>query len=431
MRQAGKAVHRRFPMAFQRPGAGEQAFVGIKIDRGDAGGAGQRVAGIGVAVEQFDPRHVAGCVDDGIIHMPRRCHRAHGHGGVGEALGQADDVGRDAEAFSGSGRADAAETGDHFVEDQQDAMLRRDRPQPFEIAHRRDQHASGTRHRFDDDGSDGIGAMQGDHRFQPVGKVGAMGRLALTEGIARRIMRVRQVIGAGQAGAERAAVGDDTTHRNAAKTGAVIAALPADQADALALALGPPIGQRDLERGIDAFRARVGEEDPVQAFRHDAGHAGGELKGQRMAQLEGGRIIEHRRLLLDRLDDGFTAMAGVHAPQASGAIQHAAAIGSGVMHVLRGHHQARIRLEIAVVGERHPQRRQVVGRNTGHGGGLPSQALASSFSIWLPSASGLVAGAKRSCTWPLLSTRNLVKFHFTASLPSRPGACFFSSWNKG
>jgi hypothetical protein len=61
-------------------------------------------------------------------------------------------------------------------------------------------------------------------------------------------------------------------------------------------------------------------------------------------------------LLLDRLDDGFTAMTGVHAPQASGAIQNAAAIGGGVMHVLRGHHQARIRLEIAVVGEGHPQR---------------------------------------------------------------------------
>jgi hypothetical protein len=237
-------------------------------------------------------------------------------------------------------------------------------------------------------------------------------------------MGVRQVIGAGQAGAEGAPVGDDTPHRNAAETGAVIATLAPDQPCPLPLPLGPPIGQCDFQRGIDAFRAGIGEEDPIQPFRHDPGHARSELEGQRMAQLEGGREIQHLGLALDRPHDRFAAMAGVHAPKAGGAIQDAAAIGAGVMHVLGRHHQARIGLEIAVVGERHPQRRQVVGRNIGHG--EPPQAPASSFSIWPPNASGLVAGAKRSCTCPCLSTRNLVKFHFTASLPNRPGAWLFS-----
>ena len=61
----------------------------------------------------------------GVVDLPAGRHRAHRHGGVGEALGQVHHVGRDAETLGGEGRAQAAEAGDHLVEDQQDAVARR------------------------------------------------------------------------------------------------------------------------------------------------------------------------------------------------------------------------------------------------------------------------------------------------------------------
>ena len=52
----------------------------------------------------------------------------------------------------------------------------------------------------------------------------------------REVMGVRQVVDAGQQGAEELAVGDDAADRDAAEADAVIAALAADEARARALA---------------------------------------------------------------------------------------------------------------------------------------------------------------------------------------------------
>jgi hypothetical protein len=43
----------------------------------------------------------------------------------------------------------------------------------------------------------------------------------------------------------------------------LIAALAAEQARAGRLTGGALIGQRDLQRGVDRFRTRIGEEDAV------------------------------------------------------------------------------------------------------------------------------------------------------------------------
>ena len=48
-------------------------------------------------------------------------------------------------------------------------------------------------------------------------------------------------------------------------------------------------------------------------------------------------------------------MAGIHTPQPGGAVQHLAAIGSVVMHVLGTDEHARTRLEMAVRRKRHPE----------------------------------------------------------------------------
>ena len=141
-----------------------------------------------------------------------------------------------------------------------------------------------------------------------------------------RQMRVRQVVDAGQQRAEHLAVGDDAADRDAAEIDAVIAALAADQAGARALALGAVVGERDLQRGVDRFRTGIGEEHMVQARRRDVDQPVGELEDDRMAHLEGRRVVELGRLLLDRLGDLRAAVAGIDAPQARGAVEDLAAV---------------------------------------------------------------------------------------------------------
>ena len=75
--------------------------------------------------------------------------------------------------------------------------------------------------------------MQRDQPFEIVGKLGAMRRLAFGKGVARPIMRVPQMIHAGQHGAEGASVVDHAADGDAAEAHAMIAALAPDEARAL------------------------------------------------------------------------------------------------------------------------------------------------------------------------------------------------------
>ncbi|MNS65106.1 hypothetical protein D3C72_982550 [compost metagenome] len=93
---------------------------------------------------------------------------------------------------------------------------------------------------------------------------------------------------------------------------------------------------------------------------------GRQLEHQGMAQLEGRGVVEHLGLTLDGLDDGFARVAGVDAPQAGRAVQDRATVGGEVVHVLGRGQQARLGLEAAVRGERHPEGIKVVGGPCGH-----------------------------------------------------------------
>ena len=89
----------------------------------------------------------------------------------GDSLGGGDDVGHNPETVRAEAGAEAAECGNHLVEDQQDAMAFGDRPQPFEVAHRRHQDACRSGEGFDDDRRDGRGVVDRDDAFQLVGEV--------------------------------------------------------------------------------------------------------------------------------------------------------------------------------------------------------------------------------------------------------------------
>ena len=71
-------AHRRLrPDRFELPCALEQAFVAIKIERREPGGAGERMRRIGVAVEQLD--HVLRPLHEGVVDALARDHAAHRH----------------------------------------------------------------------------------------------------------------------------------------------------------------------------------------------------------------------------------------------------------------------------------------------------------------------------------------------------------------
>ena len=247
------------PVGVQGSGTLEQAFLLESLQRAQACGTGERMPRVGVAVEQLD---AVGSLHESVVDRIPHEHRAHGHRTVGEPLRRRAQIGQDAEALGSERLAEAAETGDDFVEDEQDAMLGADFAQALEIALRRDQHPGRSGDRLHDQRGDARGIVQLANALQIVGELGAVRRLAAREGIARRVVRMADVVDPGDTRPEGLAVEGNAAHGHAAEVHAVIAALAADQPEALALAPGALVSQRDLERGVDRFGAGVGKEHP-------------------------------------------------------------------------------------------------------------------------------------------------------------------------
>ena len=169
------------------------------------------------------------------------------------------------------------------------------------------------------------------------------------------------MVDAGEQRAEEFAVVDDAADRDAAEADAVIAALAADQARARAFAAHIVIGERDLERGVDRLRAGIAEEHVVEIAGRQRGDAARELERLGMGELERRRVVELGRLGADRLHDRIAIVAGIGAPQPGGAVEHGAAVGRVVVHVLGARDQPRRGLERAVGGEREPIGFEIVG----------------------------------------------------------------------
>jgi len=138
VRQALQRVQRLLPVVAEAERLVEEVLLLVGVQRGERGGTGQRMAGVGVAMEHVDG--VVRAAHEGVEHAVRHEGGTHRHAAVGDALGGGDHVRRDAEALCAEGVADAAEAGDHFVEDQQDAVLVADLAQALQVAHGRDHH---------------------------------------------------------------------------------------------------------------------------------------------------------------------------------------------------------------------------------------------------------------------------------------------------
>jgi len=125
------------------------------------------------------------------------------------------------------------------------------------------------------------------------------------------------------------------------------------------------VSQGDLERGVHRLRARVGEKAVIDIAGHQRLKLFRQSEGAGVAHLENGREVELGGLPGDGLHDGLAAVAGIHAPQAGGAVQYRAAAFVRVMHVPGRNQQARRRFERAVGGEGQPVGFEIV--VAGHG----------------------------------------------------------------
>jgi len=108
----------------------------------------------------------------------------------------------------------------------------------------------------------------------------------------------------------------------------------------------------------------------VEAGRGQLGDLLGQLEGQRMAVLEARRVVEGAELLGHGLLDFLAVVPGATGPQAGQAVEHAAALVVDEVVAVGTDDQARVALEVAVGGERHPVGIQLELAGQGRGGSL-------------------------------------------------------------
>ena len=77
----------------------EQLFFVVGVEGAERRGAGERVAGVGVAVEELHAR--ARRAHEGLVDAVAHQHAAERHRARGDALGEGDEVGLDAEVLRG------------------------------------------------------------------------------------------------------------------------------------------------------------------------------------------------------------------------------------------------------------------------------------------------------------------------------------------
>ncbi|MNS31307.1 hypothetical protein D3C72_633590 [compost metagenome] len=330
-----------------------QVFLLQQVQRGNTGGAGDRVCRVGVAVGEFHGVFRGRLVHEGLVDLAAGDHRAHRDGAVGHLLGDAHQVRGHAEGFGAGHRAHAAEAGDHFVEDQQDVVLGADFTQALQVTLRRRQYTSRTCQRLDDHGSDVGGVVQLDQLEHLVSQGDtALFRHAFGEGVHRQ-HGVRQVVDIQQL-TEQLAVAVDATEAGTGDVHAVVATGTADDLGLGRLAFQAPVGTHHLQRGVGTLGTGVGIEHMVQVARGQLGDLLGQLERQRVAELEGRGVVQGADLASHRLGDFLAGVPGAAGPQAGQGIEDLAPLVVDQVAAFGRHDQAWVALEVAVGGVGHP-----------------------------------------------------------------------------
>jgi hypothetical protein len=108
------------------------------------------------------------------------------------------------------------------------------------------------------------------------------------------------------------------------------------------------VHQRDLHRGVHRLAARVDEEDAVQALRACTRDALRQLERLGMRAQERRGEVQRLQLLVHRLGDLLSAVAGGHAEQPRRRVDDLAPVGRVEVHALGAREQPRLGLELLV-----------------------------------------------------------------------------------
>src|SRR5438105_4681299 len=124
-------------------------------------------------MEELD-RAIRRGIDDRIVYFLGHRDCPHRLRAVGERLGHRDDIRRYAECLRGKIVTGAAESGDHFIEYENNSVRIADLADPFEIALRRDETAGRAGDGLDEACGDVFSAVEIDEARKIFGKLDAV-----------------------------------------------------------------------------------------------------------------------------------------------------------------------------------------------------------------------------------------------------------------
>ncbi len=242
----------------------ERALPLEDLERGDRGGAGQRVARVGVPVEEGLVFGVG--TQEGLVDPLGGERRGQRHVPAGEPLGHAEQIGRDAFLLAGEHRPGPPEAGRDLVADQQRAVAVAEPPDGAQVPRWMSEH---SRRPLDE--------RLEDHRRDLLLVHGEQA------GDVVDVTRLRPM-GIEEQRPEGGVEERHPTDRDRADRVSVVGLLEADERglpDVLAAAMLPVL-ERHLERDLNRRRPGVRVEDPAQPRRGDLHEARRQLGGARV-----------------------------------------------------------------------------------------------------------------------------------------------------
>ena len=266
-------------------------------------------------------------IADGLAHE----HRAHGDQTAGERLGENYHVGLDVKVMGGEKRAAAVHAGLHFVQHEESAVAPAEFLRGEKIGWVGNAHAAFGLHRLHDEGSELVGGEM------------------LVE-----LIEIAEcdALSSAQHGAEA------VTPERIAHQGECAAGEPMESAIGEKQAGAVGMGARELDRGLHAFTAGIGEVYALEPATGELDQPLRELGGAmwNVALQHGGAGA--LQLILDGGDDGGMVVTGVVHAVAGEEIENAASIGG---EEFRGGTAFVLHVHLQNVEQFYPLRVDVVG----------------------------------------------------------------------
>ena len=260
-----------------------------------------------------------------LVDFVAREHAGQRQVAAGDALGEAQQVGRDVGLLACEQRPGAPEAGHHLVGDQQHLVLRAQRARAAQERRMVEAHAAGALHQRLDHHRGDLVVLVGEQLLQRLGR----GRRAVDAGVVM-VLRVPAREGGHERGTQerriRLAEDRDVGHAQGPERLPVVSALESDEAVLPRASAVRPVMRRHLERDLHRRGAVGCEERVTEPSGREAREALRQLHRGAVGEARQHHVLEGRELLGDRGVDRRVGVAEqVHPPRAH-AVQVAASL---------------------------------------------------------------------------------------------------------